>query len=88
MSDTERRGEEGHHDRCPAEWCIVIACADCGEMLTNPKPSIVGLEGICSHHGRKARAVLLRRDDCLVRPGEDAHKAVEFGGQFADEVKP
>lgn len=62
---SEESGEHVH-DACPGEWCSTIACFDCGEMLTNPKPKHDGLVGICPHHGRYARGVIMRREDCLI----------------------
>ena len=56
-----------NHDACPGSWCTTIACAHCGEMLTNPKPKDEGFIGICPGHGRRAPGVIMRREDCLLR---------------------
>lgn len=63
------------HDACPGSWCSTIACEDCGEMLTNPKPKDDGLVGICHYHGRGARGVLMRREDCLAQAPVGSNEA-------------
>lgn len=55
------------HTACPGSWCWIIACAECGEMLTNPRPKDDGFVGICMSHGHNTVGIVLKRSDCLVK---------------------
>lgn len=66
------------HGLCPAQWCITVSCAECGEMLTNPTANDEGLSGRCLSHGRQAPAILMHREDCLIRDPRDGRNHFVF----------
>lgn len=47
----------------------MIACRECGEMLTNLRPKGDGIAGICPTHGRSVDGVIMRREDCRLKDG-------------------
>lgn len=73
-------GEDpGPHYSCPGSFCSIVACAEHGEMLTNPRPRTVDgrLVGVCPMCGRGALGVLLHREDCLVNGQQSGSRTAD-----------